>query len=182
ATQQLSEWCNGIGSTAVSILTHFMSLQADIETNQDHKDFANNLLSRLAFLYGSATEDGHLKQPFQSELFIQVLVQHRCTTLGAVDSHRKITHAKGALSLATVAACIFTFSSYHNQHISHVSDGIELEVNSRGKAVKIPHSLNKASGKTSNARKAFSDTNYGVATRGYMKSINCMKESVLQDV
>ncbi|KAG1806681.1 uncharacterized protein HD556DRAFT_1224452 [Suillus plorans] len=58
----------------------------------------------------------------------------------------------------------------------------ELEVNSRGKAVKIPHSLNKALGKTSNARKAFSDTNYGMATRGYMKSINRMKESVLRDV
>ncbi|KAG1797498.1 uncharacterized protein HD556DRAFT_1194263, partial [Suillus plorans] len=58
----------------------------------------------------------------------------------------------------------------------------ELEVNSKGKAVKIPHSLNKASGKASNARKAFSDTNYGVATRGYMKSINRMKESVLRDI
>ncbi|KAG1836964.1 hypothetical protein F4604DRAFT_1602003, partial [Suillus subluteus] len=58
----------------------------------------------------------------------------------------------------------------------------ELEVNSKGKAVKVPHSLNKASGKTSNARKAFSDTNYGVATRGYMKSINRLQESVLQDI
>jgi hypothetical protein len=58
----------------------------------------------------------------------------------------------------------------------------KLEVNSRGKAVKIPNSLNKESGKTSNTQKAFSDTNYGVATRDYMKSINRMKESVLQDV
>ncbi|KAG1878919.1 hypothetical protein F4604DRAFT_1579689 [Suillus subluteus] len=58
----------------------------------------------------------------------------------------------------------------------------ELEVDSKGKAVKVPHSLNKASGKNSNAQKAFSDTNYGVATRDYMKSINRLKDSVLQDI
>ncbi|KAG1879520.1 hypothetical protein C8R48DRAFT_588826 [Suillus tomentosus] len=58
----------------------------------------------------------------------------------------------------------------------------ELAVNSKGKAVKVPHSLNKASGKTSNARKAFSDTNYGMATRNYMKSINRLGDLVLQDI
>ncbi|KAG1730972.1 uncharacterized protein EDB91DRAFT_1059049 [Suillus paluster] len=58
----------------------------------------------------------------------------------------------------------------------------ELEVNSKGNAVKVPHSMNKASGKISNSRKAFSDTNFSVATRGYMKPINCLDESILQDV
>lgn len=58
----------------------------------------------------------------------------------------------------------------------------ELEVNSKGNAVKVPHSMNKASGKISNSRKAFSDTNFGAATRGYMKSINRLDESILQDV
>ncbi|KAG2142985.1 hypothetical protein DEU56DRAFT_733389 [Suillus clintonianus] len=58
----------------------------------------------------------------------------------------------------------------------------DLKINSKGKAVQIPHKLNKALGKTSTAQGAFSDTNYGVATRGYMKSINCLDESVLQDI
>ncbi|KAG2068113.1 hypothetical protein BDR04DRAFT_973875, partial [Suillus decipiens] len=58
----------------------------------------------------------------------------------------------------------------------------ELEVNSKGNAVKVPHSMNKASGKISNSRKAFSDTNFGAATRGYMKSIKHLNESILQDV
>jgi hypothetical protein len=91
-----------------------MSTQDDIESDEDRKDFAKNLRLKLGFLYGSITEDGKYKQPFQSELLVQVLVQHRCATLGAIDSHRKTSYAKGALSLATAAACIFALSSTHD--------------------------------------------------------------------
>lgn len=91
-----------------------MSSQDDVETDEDRKNFAKNLRLKLAFLYGTVTKDGKFKQPFQSELLIQVLVQHRCATWGAVDNHRMVTHAKGALSLATAAACIFILSSYHD--------------------------------------------------------------------
>lgn len=103
-----------MGTTAVTALTHFMSLQDDVETDEDREDFANNLLFKLGFLYGSITEDGQFKKPFQSELLVQVLVQHRCATWGAIESHRKVTHAKGALSLATAAACTFTLLSYRD--------------------------------------------------------------------
>ncbi|KAG2086535.1 uncharacterized protein F5147DRAFT_659192 [Suillus discolor] len=58
----------------------------------------------------------------------------------------------------------------------------KLEVNSKGKAVKVPHSLNKSSGKISGSRKAFSDTNFGVMTRCYMTSINRLQDSVIQDI
>ncbi|KAG1846646.1 hypothetical protein F4604DRAFT_1936325 [Suillus subluteus] len=122
-----------------------MSLQDDIQTDQDHKDFANNLLFKLGFLYGSVTKDRQFKKPFQSELLVQVLIQHRCTTWGTIDSHRKITHAKGTLSLATVMEYALKLIGLDNTLVS------ELEVNSKGKAVKVPHSLNKASGKNSNA-------------------------------
>jgi hypothetical protein len=91
-----------------------MSSQDDVETDKDRKKFAKNLRLKLAFLYGTITEDSKFKQPFQSELLIQVLVQHRCATWGTVDNHRTVTHAKGALSLATAAACIFILSSYHD--------------------------------------------------------------------
>jgi hypothetical protein len=62
---------------------------------------------------------------------------------------------------------------------THIS---EFEVNGKGKAVKVPHSLNKASGKISSSQKAFSDTNFSAMTRGYMMSINRLPESVLCDV
>jgi hypothetical protein len=62
---------------------------------------------------------------------------------------------------------------------THISD---MKVNSKGKAVKVPHSLNKVSGKPSGALKAFSDTNYSEVTRSYMMSISCLRELVLQDI
>ncbi|KAG1889836.1 hypothetical protein F4604DRAFT_1568377 [Suillus subluteus] len=58
----------------------------------------------------------------------------------------------------------------------------ELEVNSKGKAIKVPHSMNKSSGKISGSRRAFSDTNFSEMTRCYMKSINRLQDSVLQDI
>ncbi|KAG1792119.1 uncharacterized protein BJ212DRAFT_1293403, partial [Suillus subaureus] len=146
ATRRLSEWHNSVGTTAITVLMHFMSSQDDVETDEDRKNFAKNLRLKLAFLYGTITEDGKFKQPFQSELLIQVLIQHRCTTWGAMEC----------------ALDIFS----RDTRIS------ELKVNSKGKAIKVPHTMNKASGKPSSALKAFSDTNYGEVTRGYMKSIN----------
>ncbi|KAG1813579.1 uncharacterized protein BJ212DRAFT_1211898, partial [Suillus subaureus] len=86
ALQQLSEWCNGIGSTAVTVFTNFMSLQDDVKTNEDRKGFAESLLIDLAFLYGNIMEDGKCERPFQSDLIIQVLVQHTCATWGTIDS------------------------------------------------------------------------------------------------
>ncbi|KAG1837819.1 hypothetical protein C8R48DRAFT_539696, partial [Suillus tomentosus] len=57
ATQRLSEWRNGVGTTAITVLTHFMSSQDDVETDEDRKNFAKNLHLKLAFLYGTVTED-----------------------------------------------------------------------------------------------------------------------------
>ncbi|KAG1762551.1 hypothetical protein EDD22DRAFT_847009 [Suillus occidentalis] len=144
ALQRLSEWRNGIGSTAVTVFTNFMSLQDDVKTDEDRKGFAESLLVDLAFLYGNITEDGKRERPFQSDLIIQM---ERAITLIA---------SKTLVS--------------------------ELEVNSKGKAVKVPHSMNKSSGKISGSRKAFSDTNFGEMTRCYMKSIDRLRESVLQDI
>ncbi|KAG1886074.1 hypothetical protein F4604DRAFT_1675749 [Suillus subluteus] len=96
----------------------------DIETDDDRKDFAKNLRLKLGFLYGTITEDGKYKQPFQSELLVQVLVQHRW-----------------------------------NAPLNIISG------DTLWKAVKVPHSLNKVTGKPSSALKAFSDTNYGEANQ-----------------
>ncbi|KAG1829626.1 hypothetical protein EV424DRAFT_1344074 [Suillus variegatus] len=144
ALQWLSEWRNCIGTTAVTVYTNFMSLQDDVETNEDRKGFSESLLVKLAFLYGNITEEGKFERPFESELIIQV---------------ERAIHLIASETLVS-----------------------ELEVNSKGKAVKIPHSVNKSSGKISGSQKAFLDTNFGVITRWYMTSINRLQESVLQDV
>jgi hypothetical protein len=92
---------------------NFMSLQDDVKTDEDCKDFAKSLLLKLVFLYGHIKDDETFEKPFQSELIIQVLVQHKCATWGAIDSHHTITHVKGALSLSTAVVYIFTLSSQY---------------------------------------------------------------------
>lgn len=117
ALQRLSEWRNVIGSTALIVLANFMSTQHDIKTDSDRKDFADALLKKCAFVYGNITEDGELQDPFHSDLLIQVLAQH----MSAGSAIKFPGGAKGALALATVAACIFTLPT----HLTYfrVSDG-----------------------------------------------------------
>ncbi|KAG1820576.1 uncharacterized protein BJ212DRAFT_1266732, partial [Suillus subaureus] len=153
ATQQLSEWHNSVGTTAITVLTHFMSSQDDVETDEDCKNLAKNLHLKLAFLYGTVTEDSKFKQPFQSELLIQrhVYSFSRHTTTNSF----LVFQMERALNIFSGDMCVS-----------------ELKVNSKGKAIKVPHTMNKASGKPSSTLKVFSDTNYSEVTRGYMKSIN----------
>lgn len=70
---------------ALVILANFMTLQGDLKTDQDRKDFALALLEKLSFLFGDIREDGEMSGPYQSDLIIQVLVQHKCATSGAVS-------------------------------------------------------------------------------------------------
>ncbi|KAG1775764.1 hypothetical protein EV702DRAFT_1198963 [Suillus placidus] len=72
AIQRLSEWRNTIASTAVVVLANFMSSQDDVETDEDRTGLAKTLLHRLAFLYGSISEEGKGENPFESDLIIQV--------------------------------------------------------------------------------------------------------------
>ncbi|KAG1875823.1 hypothetical protein F4604DRAFT_1581771 [Suillus subluteus] len=126
--------------SSISILTHFMSMQDDIETDDDCKDFAKNLLLPLRRHVYS------LSRQTTTDLFLVFQMER---ALDIISGDTRVS---------------------------------ELKFNSKGKAVKVPHSLNKVTGKPSSALKAFSDTNYGEVTRGYMKSINRLRESVLQDV
>jgi hypothetical protein len=88
-----------------------MISQEDLNTDQDRQDFASGLLERLCFLFGDISEDGEMSRPFQSDLLVQVLVQHKCATSGAVNmpgtNNTLPGHSKGALALVTAAACIF---------------------------------------------------------------------------
>ncbi|KAG1889826.1 hypothetical protein F4604DRAFT_1914339 [Suillus subluteus] len=156
ALQWLSEWRNGIGSTAVTVFTNFMSLQDDVKTDEDHKGFAESLLVDLAFLFSYSTH----------------------APLGALLTAIAKEHMRKALS-------VFVLQQHMERAICLIASETlvsELEVNSKGKAIKVPHSMNKSSGKISGSRRAFSDTNFSEMTRCYMKSINRLQDSVLQDI
>ncbi|KAG1801993.1 uncharacterized protein BJ212DRAFT_1487474 [Suillus subaureus] len=125
ALQQLSEWCNGIGSTAVTVFTNFMLLQDDVKTNEDCKGFAESLLVNLVFLFLYSTHaplgvllTAITKECMRKALSVFVLQQHMECTIRLITSKTLVS---------------------------------ELEVNSEGKAVKVPHSMNKFSGKISSS-------------------------------
>ncbi|KAG1782284.1 hypothetical protein EV702DRAFT_960786 [Suillus placidus] len=130
--------------SSISILTHFMSSQDNVETDEDRKIFAKNLCLKLVL-------------PLRRHVYS--FSRHTTTN---------------------------SFLMFQMEHALDIFSGdtrvSELKVNSKGKAIKVPHSMNKASGKPSSALKAFSDTNYGDVTRGYMTSINRLRESVIRDV
>jgi hypothetical protein len=96
---------------ALAILANFMTSQDDLKTDEDRQYFALALLEKLSFLFGDITEDGEVSNPFQSDFIVQVLVQHKCATSGAVNLPRMNDtvpgHSRGALGLATAAAHIF---------------------------------------------------------------------------
>ncbi|KAG1814225.1 hypothetical protein EV424DRAFT_1541525 [Suillus variegatus] len=116
ALQQLSEWRNSISTTTLVVFATFLRSQPDLETDEDHQQFSVCLLIKSVFLYGTIKEDGskHM-EPFQSDLIMQVLVQHHCAISGAlaiVPGFTTLGHVKGALTLATSAAGISTISLY----------------------------------------------------------------------
>ncbi|KAG2097999.1 uncharacterized protein F5147DRAFT_656235 [Suillus discolor] len=109
--QRLSKWHNSISNVALIVLANFMISQEDLDTDQDHQDFASGLLENLCFLFGDISEDREMSRPFQSDLLVQVLVQHKCATSGTVNmpgiNNTLLGHSKGALALITAVACIF---------------------------------------------------------------------------
>ncbi|KAG2114272.1 uncharacterized protein F5147DRAFT_533048, partial [Suillus discolor] len=106
--QRLSEWRNTFSNVALAVLANFMTSQDDLKTDEDRKDFASALLDKFTFLFGDIAEDGEVSNPFQSDLIVQVLVQHKCAMSGTVNlpgmNDTVPGRSKGTLSLATAAA------------------------------------------------------------------------------
>lgn len=100
-----------MSNVALIILTNFMALQDDLDTDQDRKDFAIALVEKLGFLFGEITDEGAMSKPFQSDLIVQVLIQHKCATSGTVSllgiNNSLPGHSKGALALAMAVVIIF---------------------------------------------------------------------------
>ncbi|KAG2340121.1 hypothetical protein BDR05DRAFT_1002702 [Suillus weaverae] len=171
--QWLSEWCNTLSNVALVVLANFMTSQEDINTDQDHEDFASALHTKLTFLFGDIIEDGELSNPFQSDLLMQVLVQHKCATSGAASLPRMNNtmpgHSKGVLALVMAAACVF-----YPFHIQLTYPVFQMEC-----AIKLFSNRHMLLSKESSVPLAFSDANWGMHTRSYMMSINCLPDSVI---
>ncbi|KAG1836867.1 hypothetical protein DFJ58DRAFT_846709 [Suillus subalutaceus] len=172
--QRLSEWRNSISNVALVVLANFMISQEDLNTDQDRQYFASGLLERLCFLFGDISEDGEMSRPFQSDLLVQVLVQHKCATSGAVNmpgtNNTLPGHSKGALALMERAIKLFA----NGQML--LSD---IDTAGNGRNNKTPLHINPSTGKESSVPLAFSDANWGVQTRAYTTSISRLPDSVV---
>lgn len=100
-----------MSNVALIVLTNFMASQDDLDTDQDRKDFTIALVEKLGFLFGEITDEGAMSKPFQSDLIVQVLMQHKCAMSGTVSlpgiNNSLPGHSKGALALATAVVIIF---------------------------------------------------------------------------
>ncbi|KAG1886827.1 uncharacterized protein F5891DRAFT_1200678 [Suillus fuscotomentosus] len=177
--QRLSEWHNTFSNVALAILTNFMTSQDDLKTDEDRKDFASALLEKFSFLFGDITVDGEVSNPFQSDLIVQVLVQHKCATSSAVNlpgtNDTVPGHSRGALSLATAAAHMErTIRLFVNGHM--LLGDIDTSGNGRGNKTLLD--INPSTGNQSSIPLAFSEANWGAHTRAYMVSITCLPDSV----
>jgi hypothetical protein len=171
-----------------------MILQGELNTNQDHQDFSSGLLENLCFLFGDISEDRETSRPFQSDLLVQVLVQHKCTTSGTVNmpgiNNTLPGHLKGTLTLITAVACIFFLLIQLTHPVFQIEHAIKLFTNGQmllsdintagnGRNNKTPLHINLSMGKEISVPLAFSDTNWGVQTRAYIMSISRLPDSVI---
>ncbi|KAG1860261.1 hypothetical protein DFJ58DRAFT_726050 [Suillus subalutaceus] len=125
--QRLSEWRNSISNVALVVLANFMISQEDLNTDQD--------------------QDGEMSRPFQSDLLVQVLVQHKCATSGAVNmpgtNNTLPGHSKGALALMERAIKLFANGQMLLSDIATAGNGrnnkTPLHINpSTGKESSVP--------------------------------------------
>ncbi|KAG2058790.1 hypothetical protein BDR06DRAFT_875160 [Suillus hirtellus] len=72
--------------------------------------------------------------------------------------------------------CAITLFAKEGFLLSHI------EINSQGKASKVPQKHNKSTSNESSALLAFPDANWGSPTRSYIKSITCMGDSVIHKI
>ncbi|KAG1865179.1 hypothetical protein C8R48DRAFT_601432 [Suillus tomentosus] len=55
----------------------------------------------------------------------------------------------------------------------------DIDTSGNGRGNKTPLNINPSTGRESSIPLAFSDANWGAHTRAYMKSINCLPDSVI---
>ncbi|KAG1815848.1 hypothetical protein DFJ58DRAFT_739841 [Suillus subalutaceus] len=177
----------------VIVLANFMFSQDNIETDEDCTGLAKSL--RLAFLYGNISEEGKGKNPFQSDLIIQVLVHHRCSTWGTIDvpgtTTMSLAYSRGALALSTAAACFLYYRHIYSAYFACFRSSVPSilswtkarmvtsKSSLEGGHVKVPRKHNKSTDKESTVSFAFSDANYRAKTRSYMTSITRLQEPVI---
>ncbi|KAH7903897.1 hypothetical protein BJ138DRAFT_1119940 [Hygrophoropsis aurantiaca] len=179
--QRLCTWRNSMASAAIAALAHLMVAQSDIETDEDRQFFATEYRKKFAFVYEDIEDENNYSGAFKSEIIVQTVAQHIFMTLGAINVpslKTKLTEAKGAIILATVAVeralHLFIDGDIEISNIALLSKGLAK--------VKIPAKTNKETGaRESTTTLAFSDDNWGAKAKNYMKALTERHPAAISD-
>ncbi|KAI5992851.1 hypothetical protein EDC04DRAFT_2807633 [Pisolithus marmoratus] len=181
ASQQLCQWCSNFGSTAITVISHFLVLDLNSAVPSPPKVWSkcSKLLDKLVFLY-SDQETLDLKTIFQS-YFILYLLGHAhiqaCTSpnmLKLIFEDLKRTGIKGALAL--------TCTALHHTLTLYNEGMLDLNVMVAPRKAKMPLKMNKATGKESSTALMFSKQNCGSCTRQYADAIAKHDDATLCEI
>ncbi|KAI6118057.1 hypothetical protein F5141DRAFT_1000163 [Pisolithus sp. B1] len=114
ATRQLSVWHSNFGSTALTIMAHFLASGTDDAQPPNVQETCNELLAGLTFLFHDL-DTSKSENAYRSQFLLQLLAHmHLQPCIGCPDVLRLNTNAlkehgvKGAISLSCAAVSNMT--------------------------------------------------------------------------
>ncbi|KIM56147.1 hypothetical protein SCLCIDRAFT_133291, partial [Scleroderma citrinum Foug A] len=176
--QQLCMWHSNFGSTAVTLIAHFL-----VSNTKLVEGLCSDLLKGLTFLYSN--QDSEKPENLFQSCFVLYLLGHAhlrpCGGAPDIPELRigdpKETGIKGALAL-TCVALHHTFSSFQTGELQ-----INVSKLTFCKAqVKVPLKMNKVTGKESSSAPMFSEQNCGSYTCQFVKAIEKHDDTVLHNI
>ncbi|EGO19364.1 hypothetical protein SERLADRAFT_443419 [Serpula lacrymans var. lacrymans S7.9] len=163
ASQRLLEWQSGFGSTAITMVEHFFESDPAYTTYHTCQEFASEILTDFAYLYEEIGDD---PSEFCGLFGHRLSCKHLRPTLPHNATDTKKYPQVGALAMSA-AAVERAFTMWAERKVSWDLPVVQSQVGSVARKVKPVRELNRATGKTTGSHAAFSDTNWGEATRYY---------------
>ncbi|KIN97123.1 hypothetical protein M404DRAFT_161325, partial [Pisolithus tinctorius Marx 270] len=181
----LCQWRSNFGSTAITLITHFLVSDPEISmlSLAQAQELCSKLLEGFTFLY--VDQDSCKPENIFQSYFVLFLLGHMhlrpCADSPDVPKLKirelKKIGIKGALALCC-AALHHTLSLFKTGKLQ-----IDIKYTSfRKAAIKIPLKVNKVTGKELSAVSAFSKQNCGPCTRQYAIAINKHDNAMLRDI
>ncbi|GBE84733.1 hypothetical protein SCP_0607130 [Sparassis crispa] len=167
ANQRLCEWCNGFGSTALTVIRDLFSSDEDFETTGQRVSFAKMILRKQRFVWKDVDgpDESTFRGLFHSPLVLQTLAYYYKSTEGAINVPALYTiemggrtKPYGAIGLAA-AALERAFTLWRTRVL----------LMQEGKVVTVKF-INPQSEKEDKNKYVFSDASFGKKSRQYVSS------------
>ncbi|KAF8424795.1 hypothetical protein L210DRAFT_879295, partial [Boletus edulis BED1] len=171
AYQRLCDWRHNVGSTAMAIIMSFLQCA---DTDDEIRDMADMLLDDFSFLYEDLDASSP-KKAFRSNFLLQLLNAAHLQCVNGAIAKSFVTNVlspplqnySGIIGLcgAALERALRMASEGHITHKMIEALGGKIAV------PKVPVKVNEQSGKESSMSFAFSDQNWGVATRSLTERV-----------